>query len=135
MVSVDSRIANTAFFLFALSIACDSQSGANAQTGPGVPIREMPKAGGDSKDARPELLSYPREFLSETVLPDDPYFFQPPTRINRYDVWQLYDIGRYGQFRPRVIYAPQGSFYLYDGRPYPWVSTHSLDFTLGIVGP
>jgi hypothetical protein len=136
MYSVASRIVNTALFLFALSFACDTQPGANAQTGPRESIRETPKAGGASNDARPEQLSYPRELLSETVLPDDPYFFQPPTRVNRYDVWQFYDIARFGQFRPRVIYAPQGSsFYLYDGRPYPWVSTHSLDFALRIVGP
>jgi hypothetical protein len=53
---------------------------------------------------------------------------QPFIRTNRYDVWQFYGVNRFGQFRPRVIYSPYGSYYLYSGEPFPWVSNHPLEF-------
>ena|SRR5438552_2479111 len=98
-------------------------------------VRERPKVDGDSRAGPPERLPLPREVQSETVISEESYFFQPPTRINRYEVWQFYEVGHYGRFRPRVIYSAYGSFYLYDGRPYPWVSTHQLDFIPRLIGP
>jgi hypothetical protein len=102
---------------------------------PEEPVREKAKVGGDYEGGPLERLSSPREVPSEIVISEEPYFFQPPTRINRYEVWQFYEVGRYGRFRPRVIYSPYGSFYLYDGQPYPWVSTHQLDFMPRLIGP
>jgi hypothetical protein len=61
--------------------------------------------------------------------------FQPPTRINRYEIWQFYEVDRAGQFRPRVIDSPYGAFYLYDGRPFPWVSNHQREFIQRLIGP
>jgi hypothetical protein len=49
-------------------------------------------------------------------------------RVNRYAVWQNFAVDRHGYFRPRVIYTPEGAFYYYDGRPYPYLSTHPLNF-------
>ena len=49
-------------------------------------------------------------------------------RVNRYAVWQNYAVDRHGYFRPRVIYTPDGAFYVYDGRPYTQLITHPLDF-------
>jgi hypothetical protein len=49
-------------------------------------------------------------------------------RVNRYAIWQNYAVDRYGYFRPRVIYTTEGAFYYYDGRPYPYLITHPLDF-------
>lgn len=45
-------------------------------------------------------------------------------RTNRYDVWQLHDLDVRGGFRPRVIWSPHGSYYLWNGHPYPWATVH-----------
>ena len=55
--------------------------------------------------------------------------------VNRYEIWQFYDVGHQGRFRPRVIYSGYGSYYLDDGRPYPWISNHSLDFMPYAISP
>jgi hypothetical protein len=52
----------------------------------------------------------------------------PWGRVNRYAIWQNYAVDRYGSFRARVIYTPEGAFYYYDGRPYPYLTTHPLNF-------
>jgi hypothetical protein len=103
-------------------------------------LRRMPKVGEDLQGGQVEQLPTPHEFGPGTKLADEPSAVcceRPPnlTRINRYEVWQLYDVGHYGRFRPRVIYSAYGSFYLDDGRPYPWISNHSLDFMPYAVGP
>ncbi len=53
---------------------------------------------------------------------------RPLSRVNRYEIWQNYAVDRYGYFRPRVIYTPEGAFFYYDGRPYPYLITHPLNF-------
>jgi len=69
--------------------------------------------------AAPEKLGPPR------VLEAMPPAF---LRANRYDVWQNYDVDRFGRFRPVVIYGPYGSYYRMNGHSYPWTTTHSLEF-------
>jgi len=59
----------------------------------------------------------------------DPLYF----RTNRYDVWQYYGVDRRGYFRPRVVLAPGGAYYLYNGKPFPWTVNHSLDFMPYVV--
>jgi hypothetical protein len=49
-------------------------------------------------------------------------------RCNRYEVWQYYEVDRWGQFRPLVIYSPCGAYYRINGAPFPWPETHDLDF-------
>jgi hypothetical protein len=48
-------------------------------------------------------------------------------RTDRYAVWQFYDIDRFGRFRPLVVAGPHGAYYLANGMPFPWVSTHPLE--------
>ncbi len=55
-------------------------------------------------------------------------------RTNRWDVWRYYGVDRQGYFRPVVIYHPCGSYYLYNGAPFPWVSTHLTEITPKIMG-
>jgi hypothetical protein len=81
-----------------------------------------------------ENLPLPRMVDVPPVMPGpsfNPYGYY---RVNRWDTWQYYDVDRRGGFRPRVIYSPYGSYYLYNGAPYPWVSTHQRDITPRIVG-
>jgi hypothetical protein len=135
MTCVASRLAGAGFLLCVLSVGCPQSAAADSQAQPGESLLPMPRAADNLNGAVPEQLPSPHELPSEIIISEDPYGFHPPTRNNRYDIWQLYAVGRFGQFRPRVIYSVYGSFYLYDGRPYPWVSTHQLDFALQIISP
>jgi hypothetical protein len=54
--------------------------------------------------------------------------YSGPWRISRYEVWQFYAVDRHGYFRPRVIYAPSGPYYLYNGAPYYYAPVRQLDF-------
>ncbi len=45
-------------------------------------------------------------------------------RQNRYDVWQNYGVDSQGYFRPLVVHLPHGSYYYYNGQPYPWFTVH-----------
>jgi hypothetical protein len=67
----------------------------------------------------------------EQVLPKLPKGPLPPvapTHVNRYEVWQNYDVDRFGRFRPLVINTPCGAYYRCNGQWYPWVETHPLEF-------
>jgi hypothetical protein len=56
------------------------------------------------------------------------YSLPPYHRVSAYSVWQYYGVDRQGYFRLRVAYQPgYGSFYLYNGKPYPWMTTNSLN--------
>ena len=48
----------------------------------------------------------------------------PYQRVSQYEVWQYYAIDRKGSFRLRVAAPPSGAFYLYNGKPYPWITTN-----------
>lgn len=73
----------------------------------------------------PELLPPPRE---SEALPASLPVPAGSFRVNRWDVWRYYDVDRRGNFRPVVVYSPYGSYYLYNGAPYPWTMTHQLEF-------
>jgi hypothetical protein len=135
MYSVASRFTVAGVLLCLLGVGWHLQAAAQVQNASEELFRDLPRVGEDAEGVPPEQLPLPRELESETIISDESYLFQPPTRINRYDIWQFYAVGHYGRFRPRVIYSPYGSFYLYDGRPYPWVSTHQLDFKPRLIGP
>ncbi len=49
-------------------------------------------------------------------------------RVGRYAAWQNYGVDRLGRWRPRVLYTPDGAFYYYDGRPFPFTTIHPLEF-------
>jgi hypothetical protein len=135
MFSNARRIAIAGVYLYLSGVSWHLPAVACAQHQSAEQVQEKPKVGGAYEGGPPEQLPLPRELQSETILPYEPYFFQPPTRINRYEVWQFYEVGRFGQFRPRVIYSAYGTFYLYDGRPFPWVSTHQRDFIPRLISP
>jgi hypothetical protein len=56
-----------------------------------------------------------------------------PIREDRYAVWQNYGVDRYGRFRPVVVLPPGPAYYRINGKPFPWVSTHSMDIMPYVV--
>lgn len=135
-----SRVIRAGFFLSMLDMGCHARADAIAQAHL-EELLEMPKVGAMAQGGQGEALPPPRELEPKTMGWDEassaPFCDRPLncTRINRYEIWQLYEVGRQGRFRPRVIYSASGSFYLDDGRPYPWISTHALDFMPYAVSP
>jgi hypothetical protein len=90
-----------------------------------------------AQDPRPEVLPTP-----EGLVPADgmPPLLLPPgpplpayQRTSRMAVWQYYAVDRFHHFRPVVVYGPQGAYYAYDGKPYPWVTNHFRDFMPYVV--
>jgi len=83
----------------------------------------------------PEQLPIPREvppgkneLPPPRVLGPIPLLpYAPPNPLPKFgtrDVWQYFSVAPNGQFRPRVIYSPIGpSYYLYNGRPFPFTTT------------
>src|SRR5258708_6050392 len=63
------------------------------------------------------------------------YYFggQPYSRRSAYEVWQNYGVDRRGFFRPVVVYSPFGSYYRYNGAPFPWTTTHQREFMPYVV--
>jgi hypothetical protein len=88
-----------------------------------------------SRADRPEAESLPppRAVPTETVTVFTPAPLPLYHRTSQYDVWQLYAPDRRGFFRPRVIVAPHGAYYLYNGQPYPWLPVRQLDVTPTVV--
>jgi hypothetical protein len=89
--------------------------------------------GGVHAAQEPEPLPLPREVQGKDVLPPPrvlgpmPFFPfappDPPPQFGRRDVWQNFAVDSRGRFVPRVIYSPYGSYYLYNGRPFPYTTT------------
>jgi len=87
----------------------------------------------DDEPRQPETLPIPSKEGPEIIIPEDGPLYRAFLQTSRYDVWQYYGVDRFGRFRPRVIYSPYGSYYLYNGEPYPWTTTHALDFMPYVV--
>lgn len=85
----------------------------------------------------PEQLPPPRALPSETV-PAPVHPAMPHMggyyREDRRAVWQYYQVDRYSQWRPVVIMGPYGSYYLYNGQPYPWASLNNRYIIPTVVG-
>jgi len=88
----------------------------------------LPLGARADEELLPEELPPPKAVLQEATKPTPT--FVPYLRASRYDIWQFHGTDRFGRFRPRVVLSPCGAYYLYDGRPYPWVTTHQMDFLL-----
>jgi hypothetical protein len=75
-----------------------------------------------------ETLPAPRPVPAPIIYP--PAFSpRPYYRKSAYEVWQYYGVDRQGRFVPRVVRSPYGDyFYLYNGVPYTWTTSHQLDF-------
>ncbi len=54
-----------------------------------------------------------------------PVLLPPPPRLDSRNAWSLFAPNSMGQMRLRVIQAPYGSYYLYNGEPYFGLSTRS----------
>lgn len=85
----------------------------------------------DEPAAKPQLSV--RQEDRALPLPAEKVILPPCYRTSRYDVWQYYGVDRYGYFRPRVIATPYGAYYLYNGCPFPWVTTHELEIMPWVV--
>jgi hypothetical protein len=82
---------------------------------------------------RLEQMPAAHDEATEIIILDDATLYRPFMRLNRYEVWQYYAVDRFGRFRPKVNYSVYGSYYLYNGEPYPWTATHQLDFMPYVV--
>jgi hypothetical protein len=77
-----------------------------------------------------ESLPSPQVIITESapVRTFDLPVMLPYERVDRYAVWQYVAPDRMGRFRPRVIYSPQGAYYLFNGAPFLYTATHTLNF-------
>ncbi len=84
----------------------------------------------------PERLPAPRPASGPAPVVVAPVYYPPPVhRVSAYTPWQFYGVDRQGYFRLRVAYRPgHGSFYLYNGHPYPWMTTNSLNVQPSVQG-
>ena len=90
--------------------------------------------GGVGDVGRADTLPVPRPVPGTVVAAP---VYAPPVYYRRsaYDVWQYYAVDHQGYFQPRVIYPPGGhAFYLYNGKPFPWASVNTWEFTPGVQG-
>jgi len=83
------------------------------------------------------LLSVAAVLRADDVLPPprmvETIYVQPMVRRSAYEVWQNYGVDRRGFFRPLVVYSPYGSYYRYNGAPFPWTTTHQWEFMPYVV--
>jgi hypothetical protein len=49
-------------------------------------------------------------------------------RFGTREVWQYMALDQYGKWRPKVIQSPYGSYYQYNGQPYPWITTRPTNY-------
>ena len=77
-------------------------------------------AAADDPATGPQPPLRPRDVVEVEAPP--PLYFKP----NPLDVWQFYAVDRAGKFQARVVLSPYGPFYLYNGMPFPWLSTRSI---------
>ena len=78
--------------------------------------------------AGPTLAAEPLPEPAPEPAPPPYAEIRPWTRANRYDIWQNLAVDRHGYFRPRVVYTPEGSFYYFDGRYYPFMMNRPREF-------
>src|SRR5439155_1519978 len=49
-------------------------------------------------------------------------------RVDRYAIWQAYQVDRWGRFRPLVVLPPSGAAYYYaNGACFPWWPVYSKE--------
>jgi hypothetical protein len=77
------------------------------------------------KRAVPSTPSAPAPFFDPNPPPYSMFAPPPLPRLDSRNAWIYFAPNGYGQMRMRVIQAPYGSYYLYNGRPYYGLSTRS----------
>jgi hypothetical protein len=82
------------------------------------------------------LLAFAVNVAADEEFPPPPRILPAPPPANLFlapvtprthgtmDFWNNYSTDQFGRWRPRVIAAPFGSYYYYNGQPYPWTTTH-----------
>ena len=83
----------------------------------GICIGVVLLVGGMASAADP-ILPVPRPLPGQIVGPIS--YIRP----NPYDVWQAYDVDRFGRFRPLVAPSYGGVRYVATGEPYPFWQNH-----------
>jgi hypothetical protein len=84
---------------------------------------------GDPPKAEP--IAPPKGLIARPLIDPGPVLMYAP--ISRYSVWQNYGVDRAGKFRPLVIWSPYGAYYRYNGAPYPWATTRTMEFMPYVV--
>ncbi len=88
-----------------------------------VQAAEGAKAEGPKQDSKTNELPPPTPVAPVTsqLLP----YYLPSSlpRPGTREVWQYYGVDNRGRWVPRVIMAPGGSYYLYNGAPFPYTNT------------
>ncbi len=69
--------------------------------------------------------STPAILFANPPAPETMVFF---LKESAYSHWQNLAIDRLGNLRPRVVYSPQGAYYLYNGMSYPFVESRRGNF-------
>jgi hypothetical protein len=79
----------------------------------------------------PRLLVPPQtpQVVPEVTVHPFAGFYRP----SHLAVWDYYGVDRFGRYRPRVIYSPYGSYYLYNGEPFPWTQVRQREIMGYIV--
>lgn len=87
---------------------------------------KVEKAPAPKKADDAESAPTPRR-VEEIIIP----YYQ---RENRYARWQMYGVARSNQWRPRVVYSPNGPYYLYNGAPFPLLPVRQTEFQSATFG-
>ncbi|NBR04329.1 MAG: hypothetical protein EBT92_00985 [Planctomycetes bacterium] len=82
---------------------------ANQNIVEGIPGRPTPAILFADPPAPEKMVFYPKE--------------------SAYSHWQNLAVDRLGSFKPRVVYSPHGSFYLYNGMSYPFMDSRTGNFS------
>jgi hypothetical protein len=86
----------------------------------------------ENEQALPQPRSVPQQLPPARKAPALHYSYR---RISRYEVWNNLAVDQSGRFRPVVIYSPYGSYYRYNGQPFPWTDLYPWEFAPFIMGP
>ena len=68
----------------------------------------------------------PAILFADPPAPDKMIFYP---KESAYSHWQNLAVDRLGNFRPRVVYSPNGSYYLYNGMSYPFTDSRTGNFS------
>lgn len=93
-------------------------------------------------DKAPQRLVQPEEpdFPVGPQMPEppgDPQYTPPPElgitgfyRDNPREIWKHTSVDRNGQFRPTILYTPEGLYRSSDGKPFPYPQASQLHWNL-----
>jgi hypothetical protein len=92
----------------------------------------------DEPTQEPEQLPLPKQAAPFPAAPAFPVYEYPvvpslPPRMDSRAGWAYFAPNSMGQMRPRVVVAPYGDYYLYNGEPY-FGRTTRRPYTLPVTG-